>query len=247
MSRVALVTGGSKGIGAAICRRLASEGLAVAVNYSASADAARSVVAEIEADGGRALALGGDVGDRGHAQRLVAEATDALGPVAVLVNNAGIHKSRPVLKLPPDDWDDVVRVNLSGAFYCTHFALPAMYQAGWGRVVFIGSPVSRTGFPGDASYAATKAGMSAMARCLALETAAYGITVNTVLPGFVVTEMTQSLAPHVFESIAKSQPEVSADDVAAAVAFLCRDEARAVTGEEIAVTGGGPGAMSRRS
>jgi 3-oxoacyl-[acyl-carrier protein] reductase len=245
LDRVAIVTGGAKGIGAGIVRRLARS-YAVAVNYATSGDEANALVQEIEAGGGRAVAIQADVSDAAQAERMVAETMDALGPVCALVNNAAIHNSRTVLKLDPSAWDRAISVNLSGAFYCTHYALPAMYDAGWGRVVFIGTGVQRVPFPGDAAYAAPKAGLAAMANCMALETYAYGITVNTVIPGFVDTDMTRGLAPHLFEQFKRTVTEVTPDDVGAVVEFLCSEDAGAVNGEIIGAQGAGQGVLKRR-
>jgi 3-oxoacyl-[acyl-carrier protein] reductase len=245
VDRVAIVTGGARGIGAGIVRRLAKR-YAIAINFATSADDADALVREVEVNGGRAVAIQADVSNPADAERLVAVTTDALGPVSALVNNAAIHNSKTVLKLDPAAWDRAIAVNLSGAFYCTHYALPAMYEAGWGRVVFIGTGVQRVPFPGDAAYAAPKAGLAAMANCMALETYAYGITVNTVIPGFVDTEMTRGLAPHLFEQFKATVTEVKPDDVAAAVEFLCSEDAGAITGEIIGAQGAGQGALRRR-
>jgi 3-oxoacyl-[acyl-carrier protein] reductase len=245
--RVALVTGAAKGIGAGIALRLAADGFDTAVNYSRSADEAGAIVERLRAHGVRSGAFQADVGDVRSAQQLVEEVTASLGPPTVLVNNAAVHLSKTVLKQRPDDWDQAIRVNLSGPFYCTHFALPAMYEQAWGRVVFIGSGVGRRGFPGDGSYAAAKAGLAGLARCLALETANYGITVNTVIPGFVLTDMTRNVAPHVLSEIQTAVHPVEPADVAAVVSFLCREEAWAVTGEEIGAIAGGTGALPRKA
>jgi 3-oxoacyl-[acyl-carrier protein] reductase len=236
-SRVALVTGGSRGIGAAIAAGLAAAGHPVAVNYVQGKDAAGEVVAAIEAHGGRAVAVQGDVGQRAEAERVVDEASAALGPIACLVSNAGIHLGAPVVKLAPDAWDESVSVNLNGAFYVTRQCLFSMYEAGWGRIVYIGSAASRVPFPGDAAYAATKAGLEGMAGCLALEVGGYGITVNTVVPGWVDTDMTRAIAPHVRERLLKYTPTVTGGEVADLVCYLCSDAARSITGERIAVRG----------
>jgi len=219
----------------------------VAVNFVSDEQAAKETIASIEAHGGKAVAIQADVGTRAGAEYLIATATSLLGPPAVLVNNAAVHRSKPVLKQDPDDWDDVVRVNLSGPFYCTHYALPAMYAARWGRIVFLGSGVgTRKPFPGDGSYAATKAGVWALARTLSLEAASYGITVNTVIPGFVRTGMTGQLSARTLEAIAREYPESTGGDVASVVSFLVSDDGAVVSGEEIAAWRGGPGVLSRR-
>jgi 3-oxoacyl-[acyl-carrier protein] reductase len=231
------VTGGSRGIGAAIANGLAAAGHPVAVNYVHGKEAAADVVAAIEAQGGRAVAVQGDVAQRAEAERVVDEASAALGSIACLVSNAGVHRGAPVVKLAPDAWDESISVNLSGAFYVTRQCLFSMYEAGWGRIVYIGSAASRVPFPGDAAYAATKAGLEGMAGCLALEVGGSGITVNTVVPGWVDTDMTRAIAPHVRERLLKYTPTVTGDEIADLVCYLCSDAARSITGERIAVRG----------
>ena len=237
LPRAALVTGGSRGIGAAIAIGLANAGHSVAVNYVRDRDAATEVVTAIEELGGRAVAVQGDVGQRAEAEHVVDEAAARLGPVACLVNNAGVHRGAPVVKLAPEAWDESISVNLSGAFYVTRQCLFSMYEARWGRIIFIGSAASQVPFPGDAAYAATKAGLEGMAGCIAREVGAYGITVNTVVPGWVETDMTKAIAPHVRERLLKSTPVITGSEVADLVSYLCSDAARSITGERIAVRG----------
>jgi 3-oxoacyl-[acyl-carrier protein] reductase len=235
--RVALVTGGSRGIGAALATGLARAGHAVAVNYVRDQAAAADVVTAIEEHGGRALAVQGDVGLRVDAERIVREVVATLGPISCLVNNAGVHHGAPVVKLAPELWDESIRINLSGAFYVTQLCLPPMYEAEWGRIIFIGSAASQVPFPGDAAYAATKAGIEGMAGCLAREVGRAGITVNTVVPGWVETDMTRAIAPHVRERLLRSTPVITGSEVADLVCYLCSDAARSITGERIWVRG----------
>jgi 3-oxoacyl-[acyl-carrier protein] reductase len=209
----------------------------VGVNYVRDRAAAADVVAAIEHGGGRAVAVHGDVGHRPDAERMVEEVASVLGPVACLVNNAGIHLGAPVVKLAPEAWDESIRVNLSGAFYVTRLCLRSMYEKGWGRIVFIGSAASQVPFPGDAAYAATKAGLEGMAGCLAREVGAHGITVNTVVPGWVETDMTRAIAPHVRERLLRSTPVITGSEVADLVCYLCSDAARSISGERIWVRG----------
>jgi 3-oxoacyl-[acyl-carrier protein] reductase len=237
LPRVALVTGGSRGIGAAIAIGLAHAGHPVAVNYVRDRDAAMAVVTAIEGLGARAVAVQGDVGQRAEAEHVVDEAASRLGPIACLVNNAGVHRGAPVVKLAPGAWDESISVNLSGAFYVTRQCLFSMYQARWGRIIFIGSAASQVPFPGDAAYAATKAGLEGMAGCIAREVGGHGITVNTVVPGWVETDMTQAIAPHVRERLLRSTPMITGAEVADLVCYLCSDAARSITGERIAVRG----------
>ena len=194
-NEVALVTGGARGIGTTICRRLAAAGHPVIVNYASSAAAAEALVAEIVAGGGSARRHRRR--RRGRRQRSrrcsVRQPTRSASPT-ILVNNAGVSWPASAVKLSPADWDRMIAVNLSGAFYCTHAALPAMYDRGWGRVIYFGSPGGgRTISAGMAAYAAAKAGLVAMAKAIAMETARRGITVNTVVPGYVETDMVAQL------------------------------------------------------
>jgi len=238
--RVALVTGAARGIGATIARRLAADGFTVAINYATSADAAELLAKEINAAGGTAAALQADVGDAAAVANLVTETTERFGPPLVLVNNAGVNMTAAVRKQDPADWDRMIAVNLSSAFYCTHYALPAMYAAGYGRIVLLGSPAAgRAVAPGLAAYAAAKAGLTGFLRTLAKEVAHKGITVNSVLPGLVDTELTRT-AGRDSATIQRSWPPIAAEDVAATVSFLVSEEAGRVSGEEIGVWAGGP-------
>ncbi|BBZ05667.1 beta-ketoacyl-ACP reductase [Mycolicibacterium chitae] len=237
---VALITGAARGIGAAIARRLASDGFAVAINYASSADAAERLVKEIEAAGGSAIALQADISDPAAAANLVAETTTRLGPPLVLVNNAGLNVVGSVRKQEPADWDRVIGVNLNGAYYCTHHALPAMYEAGYGRIVMLGSPIAeRTITPGVAAYSAAKAGVMGLVRTLAKEVIDRGITVNSVLPGYVETEMTRSSGDD-GAAMVRAWPAIAPEDIAATVAFLVSAPAARISGEEIGVWAGGP-------
>ncbi|MFG1858285.1 SDR family NAD(P)-dependent oxidoreductase [Actinomadura geliboluensis] len=239
--KVALVTGGGRGIGTAVSRRLAEEGFAVAVNYSRSADGARAVVKEIEALGGRAVAIRADVSAADEAAALVAATTELLGAPTVLVNNAGFNQNASARSLGPDAWDRVLGVNLHGAYYCTHAALPGMYAAGWGRVIFFGSPSGgRSIAPTMAAYAAAKAGIAAMAKVLAKEVGRRGITANTIVPGFVDTDMVRDSGAGNSEIMHATWPEIPASAIADAVAFLVSDRAAYVSGEELGVWLGGP-------
>lgn len=240
-SKIALVTGGGRGIGAAVSHRLAADGFAVAVNYSRSARDAEDVVAKIVADGGRAVAIQADISRATDAERLVAETTEKLGAPTVLVNNAGMNKAGAARKQAPEEFDEVVSVNLNGAFYCTHFALPAMYEAGWGRVVFVNSPSGgRRPAPGMSAYSAAKAGLVGMARTMAQEVARRGITVNCVMPGFVATDIVSSGGEAGVEALTKHWPSIPPESIASTVSFLVSDGAADVSGEEIGVWRGGP-------
>lgn len=239
--KVALVTGGARGIGAALSRRLAADGFAVAVNYAGSEQAATALVAEIAAAGGTACALQADVGDAEAAAGLVARATEALDPPTALVHNAGVALSGSVRAQSPRDWDRVLAVNLSAAFYLAHAALPAMYERGWGRIVFFTSPAAeRHPMPVTAAYAAAKAGLQGMTRAMAKEVARRGITVNSVLPGYVLTDMVAAEGPEAVAEMDRRWPRIPPAAVASTVSYLLSDEAEYVSGEEIGVWRGGP-------
>ncbi|WP_067680057.1 SDR family NAD(P)-dependent oxidoreductase [Nocardia miyunensis] len=239
--RVAVVTGAGRGIGAAIARRLAADGFAVAVNYSASEGPAREVADKIVAEGGRAVAIRADVGDSAQATHLIEQATAELGAPTVLVNNAGMNLFGSARQQSPQDWDRVIGVNLSGAFYCTHAALPAMYEKGWGRVVFVTSPSGgRRPSPGMSAYAAAKAGLAGMTRAMAQEVARRGVTVNAVMPGFVETDIIASGGSKATETLSATWPSIPPESIAATVSFLVSDDGKHVSGEEVGVWLGGP-------
>lgn len=238
---VALVTGGARGIGVAICRRLAAEGHPVVINYARSAAAADSLVEEIESAGGRAIAVQADVADQQAVDAMFGAAAERLGPPTIVVNNAGLSVLGAAIKLDPVDWDRCIAVNLSGAFYCAHAALPAMYERGWGRIVFLGSPGGgRSISPGTGAYAAAKAGLVGLTRALAIETARRGITVNTVVPGYVATDMTREAGEGAIAHMESTWPSVPPEAVASVVAYLTSTEAAYVSGEDVAAWLGGP-------
>lgn len=240
-ARVAVVTGGGRGIGAAIARRLAADGMAVVVNYSASEEPARHVVREITAAGGTAAAIRADVSHADSASGLIEQSTAEFGAPTVLINNAGMNLFGSARQLSPQNWDRVIGVNLSGAFYCTHAALPAMYEKGWGRVVFVSSPSGgRRPSPGMSAYAAAKAGLTGMTRVMAQELARRGVTVNAVMPGFVETDIIASGGSDAARTLADHWPRIPAESIADTVSFLVSDAGRHVSGEEIGVWLGGP-------
>jgi 3-oxoacyl-[acyl-carrier protein] reductase len=233
----ALVTGGSRGIGAAIAGELAAAGWPVAVNYRSDAAAARQTVTEIEAAGGRALALAGDVSAPADAERLLEHTAAAIGPVLCLVNNAGVRADNLALSLSSQDWEEVIDTNLTAPFRLTRLALRAMIRARFGRVISIASIVGLRANAGQANYAASKAGLIGMSKTIAVEVARRGVTVNTVAPGFIETDMTRDLPERALELV-PARRAGRPQEVAACVRFLASDAASYVTGSTLFVDGG---------
>jgi len=232
----ALVTGASKGIGAAIARALADDGWAVGVNYRSDEAGADATVAAIEAAGGRAIALHADVSN-GTGQDLIARCEAGLGPVLALVNNAGVRADGLVLQMDDDAWSSVIDTNLTAAFRMTRGALRGMIRARYGRVINVASVVGPRANAGQANYAAAKAGLIGMTKTIAAEVARRGVTVNAVAPGFIETEMTKDLPEAVLTAVPARRPGTP-DEVAAAVRFLASDAAGYVTGTTLFVDGG---------
>ena len=239
--RLALVTGGSRGIGRAIALALGKNGCDVAVNYNASAEAAEALCGELSALGARASAFRADVSDRSQVEALFKAVEAGMGPVEILVNNAGITRDNLLMRMKSEDWDAVLAANLNSAFYCTQSAIRGMAKARWGRVVSIASVVGLVGNAGQANYSASKAGLIGFSRSVAREYAARGVTVNVVAPGFIGTDMTGVLKEQVREAILGQIPlgrMGSPEDVARAVAFFASEESSYVTGQVLAVDGG---------
>ncbi|MDB5057944.1 MAG: 3-oxoacyl-(acyl-carrier-protein) reductase [Chloroflexi bacterium] len=238
---MALVTGASRGIGRAIATALAASGHAVCVNYRTQADAAQEVVDTIAKAGGRAVAIRGDVSKREDVDALFRQVQESLGAVTVLVNNAGITRDTLLLRLSDDDWDAVLDTNLRGAFMCTKAAVRSMIKARWGRVINISSIVGLMGNPGQANYAAAKAGMIGFTRAVAREVANRGVTVNAVAPGYIATDITEDLPAELKVKVLEAIPAGrfgEPEDVADVVAFLASDSSRYITGQVLNVDGG---------
>ena len=237
--RVAFVTGASRGIGKAIAQRLAAAGATV---VAGARDAhARPVVDEIVASGGTAEAVSLDVIDAASITAAVGWALDRFQRIDILVNNAGIARDQLLIRMKADEWDTVMATNLTAAFTCTQAVLRPMLKQRWGRVINIGSVVGQLGNPGQANYAASKAGLIGFTKALAREVASRGITVNVVAPGMVETDMTAELADRARAAMAEQIPLGrlgTPADVASAVWFLASDEASYITGQVVGVNGG---------
>jgi 3-oxoacyl-[acyl-carrier protein] reductase len=233
----ALVTGGSRGIGAAVALELAGAGWPVAVNYREDSAGAARTVAAIEAGGGRAVALGADVSDAEQAAALLARAQDELGRVLCLVNNAGVRSDALALSLTDEQWEGVLATNLTAAFRLTRLALREMLRARFGRVISIASIVGPRANAGQANYAAAKAGVIAMSKTIAVEVARRGVTVNALAPGFIATDMTRDLDPDALGAV-PARRAGRPEEVAACARFLASDAAAYVTGSTLFVDGG---------
>jgi acetoacetyl-CoA reductase len=236
MSRVAIVTGGTRGIGRAICEALDRDGFTVVANYAGNEEKARAFTDETSIPAYR-----WDVGDHESCIEGCAKVEAEVGPIDVLVNNAGITRDATLLKMSFEDWYDVMRINLGGCFNMAKGCFPGMKERGWGRIVNIGSINGQAGQYGQVNYAAAKSGIHGFTKALAQEGARFGITVNAIAPGYIDTDMVSAVPENVLEKIVARIPVGRlgrAEEIARGVAFLCSEDAGFVTGSTMSINGG---------
>ena len=238
---VALVTGASRGIGAVVASRLAEAGVKVGVNYLSSRDAAAEVVNSINSRGGEAILLEGDVAQEDSAASVVKQIIDEWGRINILVNNAGVNRDRLLMRMTSEDWDQVLNVDLKGAFLCTRRVIPHLIRQHSGRIINISSVVGISGNPGQANYAAAKAGLIGFTKAVAREVASRNVTVNALAPGYIATGMVEQLSEDTRQRILDRIPMArfgAPEDVAEAVLFLCGQGAGYITGQVLTIDGG---------
>lgn len=241
MTKSALVTGASRGIGRSIALQLAEVGYNVAVNYAGSKEKAEAVVEEIKAKGVDSFAIQANVADADEVKAMIKEVVSQFGSLDVLVNNAGITRDNLLMRMKEQEWDDVIDTNLKGVFNCIQKATPQMLRQRSGAIINLSSVVGAVGNPGQANYVATKAGVIGLTKSAARELASRGITVNAVAPGFIVSDMTDALSDELKEQMLTQIPLArfgQDTDIANTVAFLASDKAKYITGQTIHVNGG---------
>lgn len=241
MTKNALVTGASRGIGRSIAIQLAEEGYNVAVNFAGNKEKAEAVVAEIKAKGVESFAIQANVANGDEVKAMIKEVVSQLGTVDVLVNNAGITRDNLLMRMKESEWDDVIDTNLKGVFNCIQKVTPQMLRQRSGSIINLSSVVGAVGNPGQANYVATKAGVIGLTKSAAKELASRNITVNAVAPGFIVSDMTDALTDDLKDQMLQQIPlsRFGEDtDIANTVAFLASDKAKYITGQTIHVNGG---------
>jgi len=239
--KVAVVTGSSRGIGAGIVKTLAEQGAKVVVNHRSSPDGAAEVVAAVKGAGGEAIAIQADVSQSSEAQRLIKETVDTYGQIDILVNNAGTTRDTLLMTMKDEDWDLVLKTNLSSTYYCCKAVMRPMMKKRSGRIINITSVVGLAGQAGQTNYAASKAGIIGFTKSLAKEVGSRNITVNAVAPGFVPTALTEVLPEAMMQSVIANTPLGrlgTVEEIAHAVLFLASDEAAFITGQVLTVDGG---------
>lgn len=246
-NKVALVTGGTGGMGTAICERLYKDGYTVVANYRdfTSAMKWREDAKKWRDDqlkmGFEMKVVEGDISNYASAEKMIKEITEEIGPIDVLINNAGITRDTALHKMSSEQWYEVINTNLNSVFICTRLVIEGMIERGWGRVISISSVNGKKGQFGQTNYAATKAGMYGFSKSLALEVAKKGITVNTVSPGYVGTDMVMAIKEEIRNKIIEQIPSGrlgTPEEIAGAVAYLASDEGRYITGSDISINGG---------
>ena len=239
--KTALVTGGSRGIGRAVCLQLAAQGATVGINYVSNSAAADETLAAITAAGGKGFVVGFDVADSAAVQKAIKEISADHSGVDILVNNAGITRDGLMARMKESDWDAVLDTNLKGAFICSKAVMRGMMKKRWGRIINITSVIGFLGNGGQVNYAAAKAGLVGFSKSMARELAARQVTVNCVAPGYIVTDMTSDLSEDIQEMIKAQIPLGTLgtpQDVAAAAGYLASDESSYITGQTLHVNGG---------
>ncbi|MCI5119751.1 MAG: 3-oxoacyl-ACP reductase FabG [Candidatus Electrothrix sp. AUS4] len=239
--KIALVTGGSRGIGRAICQQLAAQGAVVGINYVSNSAAAEEVLAEITAQGGKGFLCGFDVADAEAVGKAIKDITAEQGGLDILVNNAGITRDGLMARMKDEDWDAVLNTNLKGAFTCAKAAMRGMMKKRWGRIINITSVIGFLGNAGQVNYASAKAGLIGLTKSMARELAGRQVTVNCVAPGYIATDMTADLPEDIQKMILSTIPLGSLgtpEDVASAVSYLASEESGYMTGQTLHVNGG---------
>lgn len=240
-NKVALVTGGSRGIGKAIVLELAQAGCDLAINYAGNEQAAKAVAEEVEALGRKALVIQANVADSAAVENMIKQVIEQFGRLDILVNNAGITRDNLLMRMKEEEWDDVINTNLKGVFNCTKAVTRQMMKQRFGRIINISSVVGALGNPGQTNYAAAKAGVVGLTKAAARELASRGITVNAIAPGFITTDMTAALDDKTIEQLTSQIPLArlgAPEDIAKAVRFLASEDASYMTGQTLHIDGG---------